>query len=30
VIGSIADPKILLCHQPGLSPPVFSGPEKDT
>jgi arylesterase / paraoxonase len=30
VIGSIADRKLLLCRQPGLSPPVFSGPEKDT
>jgi arylesterase / paraoxonase len=30
VIGSISDRKLLLCEQPGLSPPVFSGPEKDT
>lgn len=30
IIGSIADHKLLLCTLPGLSPPVFSGPEKDT
>jgi arylesterase / paraoxonase len=30
IIGSISDRKLLLCTQPGLGPPVFSGPEKDT
>jgi arylesterase/paraoxonase len=29
IIGSITDHKLLLCDKPGLSPPEFSGPEKD-
>jgi len=29
IIGSLSDRKLLLCRQPGLSPPQFSGPEKE-